>query len=171
MKIAKIFITLLITIAAIALPTADKALAMTQGDLNNQVYIVSYLNSNALRTAYQYVFFTPSGKVTAVTVEDVDANGQPVVDDDATADEKQAPAKINQLLTHRAYLNKKAKSGLVKINSKDKIELSLNGLKNKPYGKIKKGGSTKDFVVEYLDGKQKYTSVHFKRAPAKYQYR
>lgn len=144
--------------------------AMKQAELNGKVYIVTYLNASALRTSYQYMFFTSNGKAAIVPVTDVNENGQPLVTADATDAQKKAPAKIKRLLNDRQYLRKQAKGRPVQVSGK-RVKISSNGMKEKPVGHLTADSRSENFTVEYSENQQKYTSVQFKQAPAMYQYK
>ena len=144
--------------------------AMKQAELNGKVYIVTYLNASALRTSYQYMFFSSNGKAAVVPVSNVDENGRPLVTADATDAKKKAPARIKHLLNDRQYLRKQAKSRPVQVSGKQ-VKISSNGMKEKPVGHLTADSRTEDFTVEYSGNQQKYTSIQFKQAPAMYQYK
>lgn len=153
-----------------ALFTSQRAYAMKQSDLAGKVYIVTYLNTNALRTSYQYMFFTANGKAAVVPVADVDGEGQPIVTEDATGEQKKALAQVKRLLNDRHYLHKQAKTTPLQIK-KNRVYIKANGLKANPAGKLTKNSRVNNFTVEYSNGQQKYTSVQFKLAPQQLQYK
>lgn len=159
----------LVTVGAI-MGISHPAQAMKQRDLAGQVYLVTYLNANALRTSYQYMFFTSNGRAAIVPVADVDANGRPVVTTDATARQRKAPATIKHLLNNPHYLNRQATKRPVRFIGKQQVMITANGMRAKPTGKLTANSTATDFTVDYATKQQKYTSVHFKRAPTAFQY-
>lgn len=169
-KISKIIIGLLTILGVLNLSSAQAA-TVRQTDLNGHVYIASYLNANALRTSYHYIFFTRDGRAITVPVADVDASGKPLIDEAATKKEQQGPAKVKQYTDNRQLVERQAKERPVRVLAKNKISVKANGVKAKPLGTIQKKGNSKDFTVTYPDGAQKYTSIRFKLAPANYQYK
>lgn len=150
--------------------TSAQAAAVKQADLNGHVYIAAFLNANALRTSYQYVFFANDGRAVTVPVADVDANGTPLVDQDASKAERQAPARVKKLAANPQLVARQAKRTPVKLLRNNKASISMNGVQAKPSGKLQQGASKQEFVVAYPAGAQRYTSVRLYRAPANYQY-
>lgn len=154
----------------ISFVTSDNsAQAMSQKELNNRVYLVTFINSNGYTTAHQYVFFTTNGKSAYVNVTDTDQSGRPVVNKDSTKEEKKAPRTINRYLDNRTLLNKATSKKYYKIKG-NKVTIDNGLMTKKSTGKIDKDANAEKFTVEFPDGSQKYNRVSFQMAQKDYQY-
>lgn len=144
--------------------------AMSQKAMNNRVYLVTFINSNGYTTAHQYVFFTSNGKSAYVNVTDTDESGKPVVTQNSTKEEKAAPRTINRYLANRTILNKAVSKKYYKISG-NKVTINNGLMTTKSSGKIQKGGTIKNFTVNYPDNTLKYNRVSFQMAQKDYQYK
>ena len=147
----------------------SQAEAMKQSDLNNHVYIVTMINSNAYRTEHQYAFFDQHGRAAFVNVEDVDSHGNPVVGAHANKEEQAAPETIRHFLNRPRYLNRQARKNVFTIEKNNKMRINNGKVQPQPAGKLDDHANPHDFTVTYSDNSQKYTSVQFKLAPKTYQ--
>lgn len=133
----------------------------------NQVYSVTYINATAYQTKHQLAFFNAQGHVAYVAVEDFDANGSPIVDNQATTAERRAPQLIYHYLTQPTALNRVAsRQGFIMKNN-HKVIIHNQLIHKSVAGKV--AVNKQGFTVSYPAGTKIPYTVQFKLAPAKYQ--
>lgn len=135
---------------------------------HNRVYQVTYINAGAYQTKYQFAFFNAQGHVVYVDAEDIDATGNPIVDNQATATEREAPHRIHHYLTSRQALNRAAsKTGFV-VRPGQRVRIQNRLITRATTGRVQTG-SAGEFTIT-LPNKAKYQTIQFKPVPTKYRF-
>ncbi|MFR0771408.1 hypothetical protein [Limosilactobacillus pontis] len=133
----------------------------------NRVYQVTYINAGAYQTKHQFAIFNHRGHVVYVDVEDIDAVGNPIVDDRATTIQRQAPRRIRHYLTnHRALNHAASKTGFV-IRPGQRVRIQNRLIPKATTGRIHTGAAGEFTVI--LPDTAKYQTIQFKPAATKYQ--
>lgn len=135
----------------------------------NRVYQVTYINAGAYQTRHQFALFNNRGQVAYVDVEDIDASGNPIVDDQATATERQAPRCIQRYLTNRRALNRAASRHGFVVRPGQRVRLQNRLIPRATTGRVQTGAAG-EFTIT-LPNKARYQTIQFKPAASKYQIR
>ncbi len=164
--LSKFLLTLMAVIIGFAVGGRVQAARFRQP--RNRVYQVTYINAGAYQTRHQFALFNNRGRVTYVDVEDIDAAGNPIVDDQATATERQAPQRLHRYLTNRRALDRAAsKHGFV-VRPGQRVQIQNRLITKATTGRVQ-SGSAGEFTIA-LPSKAKYQTIQFKPAAAKYQF-
>lgn len=133
----------------------------------NQVYAVTYINATAYQTKHQLAFFNAHGHVAYVAVEDFDANGDLIVDNQATTAERRAPQLIHHYLTQPAALNHAASRQSFTVKGNHRVIIHNQLINKSITGKV--AVNKHGFTISYPTSAKVPSTVQFKLAPAKYQ--
>lgn len=146
---------------------SGRAYAATFTPPKNQAYQVTYINPGAYQTKHQFAIFNGRGHVIYVPVEDFAAGGKPIVDDQATTAERQAPRLIHRYLTNRRARNQAASQTGFIVRPNQRVQIKSPIVPQPTTGKVKTGPDG-GFTIT-MPAKCKYQTVQFKPAPSKYQ--
>lgn len=160
---------LLILIAAI-IGTMVSNRATAAANFNqpkNTVYQVTYINAGAYQTRHQFAIFNFRGHVVYIDVEDIDENGTPIVDDQATAIQQQAPRLLHRYLTNRQALNRATKRTGFVVRPHQHVRIQNCLIPDAVTGKVS-SESAGEFTITLPAG-SKYQTIQFKPASVQYQ--
>lgn len=111
-------------------------------------------------------FRQPRNRVYQVTY--IDASGNPIVDDQATATERQAPQRLHRYLTNRRTLDRAASQHGFVAQPGQRVRIQNRLITKATTGRVQ-SGSAGEFTIA-LPSKAKYQTIQFKPAAAKYQF-
>lgn len=160
---------LLLLIAAIIGTMVDNQAKATVSfkQPKNTVYQVTYINAGAYQTRHQFAIFNSRGRVVYIDVEDIDENGTPIVDDQATATQRQASQLLHRYLNNRQARNSAAKSTGFVVRPHQYVRIQNHLIPDAVTGKVN-SESTGAFTITLPAG-AKYQTIQFKPASSQYQ--
>lgn len=160
-------IILVLTAMVVGAIVSGRAHAASFTPPKNEAYQVTYINPGAYQTKHQFAIFNGRGHVIYVPVEDFAAGGKPIVDDQATVAERQAPRLVHRYLTNRRARNQAASQTGFLARPNQRVQIQSQIVPRPTTGKVKAGPGG-GFTIT-MPAKCKYQTVQFKPAPSKYQ--